>query len=73
MPTHKLMTQKDGDKPFEFDTKDAVAVAEAEARFKDLVGKGFAPYTPDGKGGGTVSRTFDPAADVVFVPQRIGG
>jgi hypothetical protein len=57
-----------------FDKANKVSVAEAEARFKELTGKGFMAIQPGQNGEpGNLLRKFDPEADVNFQPQLIGG
>lgn len=57
-----------------FDPKDIVSVKEAEARFMELTGKGFAAAVKVGDGKHEVVRAFDPAAEeTVFVPPLVGG
>jgi hypothetical protein len=73
MPVHKVMDKVAGDKQFEFKADDQVAVAEAMDRFNGLINGGHFAYEPDGKGGGKVTRAFNPEADVVFSRNLIGG
>jgi hypothetical protein len=62
-----------GDTRHEFDPADALAVVEAEKRFKEITGRGFLAF--DAKPGqSTMLRAFDPNVDeTVFTPQRAGG
>lgn len=51
-----------------------VSLEQIEARFKELTGKGWFAYLPDGKGGGTQLKEFDPTAnEITLRPQLIGG
>lgn len=73
MPTHQVLDHT-GHTETVWDKSDIVAVAAAEARFKELTGKGYLPVKPSGDGTpGTVVRQFDPEADIVFQPQLQGG
>jgi hypothetical protein len=68
-----LPTAEDGDKQFDFDTATAAGLADAEAKFKELTGKGFMPVKMDG-GAPTKMRSFDKEAEEVFFrPQLQGG
>lgn len=71
----QIVMDRSGDTRHEFDVADASAVARAEARFNELVGKGFRAVAL-GKDGGTdqlVSR-FDPRVEeTLFIPQLQGG
>ena len=58
-----------------FDETNTVSVKEAEARFKELTGRGFvaAERFLSGTDRHHV-KAFDPAAeDTLFIPQRAGG
>ena len=57
-----------------FDKADAADQARAKARFKELVGRGFAPATRTAEGHSRRVKAFDPAAeDTLFVPPLVGG
>ena len=63
-----------GDARHEFDPADAVAVAEALARFKQLTDAGFTAAVRRGAGSSELVRHFDPAADETpFFPRLRGG
>ena len=66
---------RSGDTKQSFDVATKTGLAEAEARFKELTGKGFAAIERGENGApGTLLRTFNPEAkDVVFQPQLQGG
>jgi hypothetical protein len=71
----QIVMDRSGDTRHEFDATDAKAVALAEARFNELVGKGFRAVAL-GKDGGSdrlVGR-FDPKVEeTLFIPQLQGG
>jgi hypothetical protein len=70
----QIVMDHTGDTRHQFDPADAAAVAEAEVRFKELIGVGFtaAKRLDDGKS--EVLRSFDPTAEeTLFVPRLIGG
>ncbi len=49
-------------------------LARARALFEAKVGKGWMAYAPDGTGGGTQIRRFDPKAkEIVLQPAIAGG
>lgn len=75
MPTHRVMTPQDGDKLFEFDTKNDIAVKEAMERFNDLVQnqKMWAALVDDNGKTLSLLKAFDPEANVVFSRQLQGG
>lgn len=73
MARHIVMDHT-GDTRHEFDAADKVALAEAEARFKELTGAGFTASKRVGSGQTELLRTFDPAAEeVLFFPRLQGG
>ena len=74
MAVHIIM-DRSGDTRHEFDVNDAAALAEAEARFKELTGKGFMAVALTGDGSpGRQLKAFDASAEkVMFHPQLIGG
>lgn len=74
MPKQNVMDQS-GHTPHEWDKVDVVKVKEAEARFKDLTGRGFTAFTPgEGGGPGTLLRKFDPnVEETTFFPALQGG
>jgi hypothetical protein len=63
-----------GDTRHQFDPSDAMGVAEAEARFKELMGAGFTAAERTGRGQIKVVRKFDPASEeTLFIPRLKGG
>jgi hypothetical protein len=73
MPTLIVM-DRSGDTRTEFDANDAVAVAAAEARFKELTGLGFTPAARGADGKAKVVRSFDPTApETLLFPRLQGG
>jgi hypothetical protein len=63
-----------GDTRYEFDPTDAVAVAKASTRFKELTGAGYTAAVRRGSGTSELIRDFDPSADeTVFFPRLRGG
>lgn len=73
MPKQIVMDHT-GDTQHEFDVKNATAVAEAEARFKELTGLGFTPAERTGPGETKLVRAFNPnAEETVFFPRLKGG
>ena len=74
MNVHIVM-DSNGDTRHEFDATDPSSVAAAEARFRELTGKGFRAVALGKNGGpGELMRSFDPKAEqTLFVPQLQGG
>jgi hypothetical protein len=73
MPTQIVMDHN-GDARYHFDASDAEALAEAEARFKQLTGKGFTAAVRTKPGEVTRINSFNPKAkETVFFPRLIGG
>ena len=75
MPVHKVMRAGYGDQRFAFDSADEKAVEAAMERFTTLTTKEKMWAAVPGENGapGKVVKSFDPAVDVVFMPQLIGG
>ena len=70
----QIVMDATGDTRIEFDPKDAAAVAEALAQFKELTGAGFTAAVRRGSGTSELVRHFDPFADeTVFFPRLRGG
>ena len=70
----QIVMDPTGDSRHEFDPADAVAVAEAEKRFKELTGAGFTAAKRLGEGKSEVIRSFDPTAEeTLFMPRLQGG
>jgi hypothetical protein len=73
MPAQIIMDNT-GDTRHEFDLTDAAALAEAEARFKELTGAGFTAAMRKGEGQSELIREFDPTAEeTLFFPRLRGG
>jgi hypothetical protein len=70
----QIVMDHTGDSRHQFDPADAAAVAEAEARFKELTGAGFTAAKRLGEGKSEVLRSFDPTAEeTLFIPRLQGG
>ena len=74
MAVHIVM-DRSGDTRHEFDTADIKAVALAEARFKELTGKGFRAVAlgKDGAPGKVVGKFDRETEQTLFIPQLQGG
>lgn len=73
MPTHRIMDYT-GHSEKVWDAADVVSTKDAMKRFADLTGKGYRAVVPGDAGEpGTIAKTFDPNADVLFIPQLQGG
>jgi hypothetical protein len=77
MARHIIMDPS-GHSTIEFDPNDAVALADAQRRFKHLVAKGYIPAEYLGGGQHSVpekeKRSFDPSVkETIFVPALKGG
>ena len=74
MPKHMVMDAS-GHSTLEVNPADKVSIAEAEARFAELVGtKKYLAIKPSGDGSpGTLLKAFDPEADIIFQPSLMGG
>jgi hypothetical protein len=77
MLTFKRMTKEDGDKPEHFDVSNAEGLAAADARFKELTGRGFLAWVKGPTGESVQVKALDPSvhadADIIVQPMRIGG
>lgn len=71
----QIVMNRAGDTRHEFDQADAKAVARAEERFRELIGKGFRAVALGQNGSpGTLLRNFDPQVEqTLFIPQLQGG
>jgi hypothetical protein len=70
----QIVMDHTGDSRHHFDPADAVAVAEAEARFKKLTGTGFTAAKRLGEGKSEILRSLDPTAEeTLFIPRLQGG
>jgi hypothetical protein len=70
----QIVMDHTGDTRHHFDADDLQALAEAEERFKSLIGLGFTPATRDSTGTVTLTRSFDPTAqETLFFPRLVGG
>jgi hypothetical protein len=73
MAIHIVMDHS-GDTRHKFDSHDAKALIEAEARFEQLVRAGFTAASRSQSGEPAVIRRFDPAAEeTLFFPRLVGG
>ena len=73
MKTQIIMDRR-GDTRHEFDATCPLALAEAEARFHDLTGKGFRAVALGRDGKNSLLRGFDPQVEqTLFIPQLVGG
>lgn len=71
----QIVMDRTGDTRHAFDVKDRVSLDSAEARFKELTGKGFlaVALTDDGTPGQQL-KAFDPTVEkTMFMPQLQGG
>jgi hypothetical protein len=70
----QIVIDRTGDTRHEFDPADVAAVAEAEARFKELTAAGFTAALRKGEGRSELVRAFDPTAEeTLFFPRLRGG
>jgi hypothetical protein len=70
----QIIMDHNGDTRYNFDSKDAKALLQAERRFKALTGAGFTAATRTASGEPVVTRTFAPAAEeTLFYPRLVGG
>lgn len=74
MPKQQVMDHT-GHTEHVFDKANAVSLAEAEERFKELTGRGFRPFMRSGPGEeATLIKAFDPTAEeTLFIPHLQGG
>lgn len=69
-----LIMDRSGHSEQEFDRADKVSVAEAERRFAELAGAGYAAAVRTGPGQSKLVRAFDPnAEETLLVPPLVGG
>jgi hypothetical protein len=71
----QIVMDGSGDTRHEFDVSDLASIATAEARFRELTGKGFRVVAL-GKNGGSdeLIDKFDPEVEqTLFIPQLKGG
>jgi hypothetical protein len=70
----QIVMDTSGDTRHQFDPDDPTAVAEAEKRFRELVGAGFTAAKRTGDGTSELLRQFDPnAQETLFIPRLVGG
>ncbi len=70
----QIVMDHTGDTRHYFGTKDTLALAKAEARFKELTGLGFTAAVRTASGEISVVRSFDPTAEeTLFFPRLVGG
>jgi hypothetical protein len=73
MPVLIVMDHR-GDSRHYFDAKDTEALADAEARFKELRSEGYIAAVRTGPGQVAKVGAFDPAAEeTLFFPRLVGG
>jgi hypothetical protein len=73
MALHKIM-DRTGHTTVEFDKTNPVELKEAMDRFNELVGNGHtAGIRASGETDYTVTRTFMPADETLFIPRLKGG
>jgi hypothetical protein len=71
---NQIVMDTSGDTRHHFDVNDQAAVAEAEQRFMELTGAGFAAVKRTGPGTSELIRKFDPTVEeTLFIPRLIGG
>jgi len=70
----QIVMDHTGDSRHQFDPADAVAIAEAEARFDTLTSAGFTAAKRLDGGKCEILRSFDPTAgETLFIPRLQGG
>jgi hypothetical protein len=70
----QIVMDHTGDTRHQFDPADVSAVAEAERRFKELIGAGFTAAMRLGEGKSEILKSFDPTAEeTLFIPRLQGG
>ena len=70
----QIIMDTSGDTRHPFDPADAIAVADAESRFAELIQNGFIAAKRTGSGTAELIRQFDPTAhETVFIPRLVGG
>jgi hypothetical protein len=69
----QIIIDNTGDTRHEFNPADAAALAEAEARFKELTCAGFTAAGRKGEGRSELVRAFDPTAEVTLSFPRLRG
>jgi hypothetical protein len=71
---YPIVMDHTGDTRHQFDPADAVAVSEAERRFKQLTGADFTAAMRLSDGKSKVLKSVDPTAEeTVFIPRLQGG
>jgi hypothetical protein len=71
----QIVMDRSGDTRHEFDLSNDTAIALAEARFRELTGRGFRAVALGNNGTpGELLRAFDPnVEETLFIPQLQGG
>jgi hypothetical protein len=70
----QIIMDRNGDTRHEFDLSDAMAIALAEERFKELTGRGFRAVALGKSSPGKLIRDFDQnVEETLFIPQLQGG
>jgi len=70
----QIVMDHTGDSRHPFSPNDALALAKAETRFRELTGLGFTAAVRTASGEVSQVRSFDPAAEeTLFFPRIVGG
>lgn len=70
----QIVMDRNGDSRHRFDPNDTQELADAEQRFRELIGAGFTAAVRTRPGQGSRVRSFDPSAEeTVFFPGLVGG
>jgi hypothetical protein len=70
----QIVMDHTGDRRHQFDPTDAVAVAKAERRFRELTEAGFVAAERTSRGESRRIKSFNSAADeTLFFPRLVGG
>lgn len=70
----QIVMDHSGDSRQFFDRSDPDALARAEHRFNELIGRGFVAAVRVGPGEASSVKSFDPTAEeTLFFPRLVGG
>jgi len=70
----QIVMDHTGDSRFQFNSRDALELAEAERRFKKLTGLRFTAAVRTAAGESSRIKSFDPTAEeTLFFPRLVGG